>query len=299
MAVTVADLEALLASAKPAVDTSLTELVLDCIAHYRMNGKERYAKSIESIWKNHLSRYWSIYNASDITTSRMREYQQKRLLSGAARATVNREMAAISKALHLGYDHEPRKIAAIPKLIFFSEAGNARKVFVTAEQLANIREQAEKHAWPWFRVLIELAYWLGWRQGELLGLRAHNVDLGEKCIRLDKTKNGDPREVPLTAALITLVRPLVEGRPPDTRLFPISASGLFRMFNDIVQRAGCPEIHFHDFRRTSARVKRAAGIPTSVIMDIQGWKTEAMFRRYAIVSREDKLAALKKLERMK
>jgi len=54
---------------------------------------------------------------------------------------------------------------------------------------------------------------------------------------------------------------------------------------------------FHSFRRTAARDKRAAGVDTSVIMEGQGWKTDALFRRYAIVDRADKLDSQRKLER--
>ena len=44
--------------------------------------------------------------------------------------------------------------------------------------------------------------------------------------------------------------------------------------------------------RTSARSKRHAGVPEGVIMELQGWKTSAMFRRYCIVNNEDKRRAL-------
>jgi len=42
---------------------------------------------------------------------------------------------------------------------------------------------------------------------------------------------------------------------------------------------------------------RAAGVPESVIMAAGGWKTPAMFRRYAIVSSADQRAAMEQLER--
>jgi hypothetical protein len=43
----------------------------------------------------------------------------------------------------------------------------------------------------------------------------------------------------------------------------------------------------HDFRRSAAKALRRAGVAESVIMATGGWKTRAMFTRYAIVSSAD------------
>jgi len=50
-------------------------------------------------------------------------------------------------------------------------------------------------------------------------------------------------------------------------------------------------------RRSAAKALRAAGVPESVVMAMGGWKTAAMFRRYAIVSSADQRAAVEMLER--
>jgi len=52
---------------------------------------------------------------------------------------------------------------------------------------------------------------------------------------------------------------------------------------------------FHDFRRTAVRNLERAGVPRSVAMQMVGHKTEAIYRRYAIVSDADLRAAADKL----
>src|SRR5918994_3300587 len=51
----------------------------------------------------------------------------------------------------------------------------------------------------------------------------------------------------------------------------------------------------HDFRRTAARNLIRAGVPQHVAMQLCGWKTDAMFRRYAIVDLRDLTSAVEML----
>jgi integrase len=51
--------------------------------------------------------------------------------------------------------------------------------------------------------------------------------------------------------------------------------------------AGCPTMIPHDFRRTAVRNLERAGVSRSVAMQLTGHKTEAVYRRYAIVSERD------------
>ena len=54
---------------------------------------------------------------------------------------------------------------------------------------------------------------------------------------------------------------------------------------------------FHDLRRSAVRNLERGAIPRSVGMKITGHKTEAVYRRYAIVSEADLAEAVGKLER--
>jgi integrase len=51
--------------------------------------------------------------------------------------------------------------------------------------------------------------------------------------------------------------------------------------------AGVPGMLRHDFRRTAVRNVERSGVPRSVATKLTGHKTEALFRRYAIVSDAD------------
>ncbi len=51
----------------------------------------------------------------------------------------------------------------------------------------------------------------------------------------------------------------------------------------------------HDFRRTAARNLIRAGVPQHVVMQLCGWKTDAMFSRYAIVDERDLQSAVEML----
>jgi integrase len=51
----------------------------------------------------------------------------------------------------------------------------------------------------------------------------------------------------------------------------------------------------HDFRRTAVRNLKRAGVPRSVAMKLIGHKTESIYRRYAIVARQDLVDGLKRL----
>lgn len=54
---------------------------------------------------------------------------------------------------------------------------------------------------------------------------------------------------------------------------------------------------FHDLRHTGARNLRRAGVAETVIMEIGGWRTQSVFKRYAIVDRADHEDAMHKLEK--
>ena len=76
---------------------------------------------------------------------------------------------------------------------------------------------------------------------------------------------------------------------------PIHPKALYHRWKEASKRAGVPTRIPHDFRPTAVRNLERAGVPRSVAMKLTGHKTEAVYRRYAIVCEADLTEGLKKL----
>ena len=87
--------------------------------------------------------------------------------------------------------------------------------------------------------MFRLALQTAMRQGEICGIRARHV-MGD-YVHLPMTKNGAPRDVPLTAEAKQIVAELVSRKP----LRPDNVSQIFRQ---AVNRAGIKDLRFHDAR---------------------------------------------------
>jgi hypothetical protein len=64
------------------------------------------------------------------------------------------------------------------------------------------------------------------------------------------------------------------------------------------QKAGCPGMLRHDFRRAVVRDMERAGVARSVVTKVTGYRSGSVYRRYAIVSGADLQEAVTKLASM-
>jgi len=272
----------------------ISDLIENSYRHHTARGKLSWARETWRIWKQHILPIIGDGPADKLSTKHQELYRSKRASEGACPSTINRELQALRRAYKLGAQHEPPMVSRVPYFLM-AKLNDARKVFIDMNTLGRLRSEASRHS-PWMRCAVELAFNFGWRRGEIVGLKVGDVDLFDGSVRLQTSKNGEPREAPITATLRPFLEPLVLGRKPTEPLLGQSLGTFSYQWRAVRKLAGAENFIFHDFRRTSARIKRQVGVPTSVIMELQGWKTEAMFRRYCITSREDKADALRKQE---
>ena len=280
------------------------ELAEDLLTDYRVNARKSLERAKISI--GHLSRNFAGMRITEITTNRIKKYVQERIEEGLSPGSVNRELSALKRMLHLGARCTPPKVGQVPYVPMMKES-NIRKGFFTHEEFLALRGALPKDLRP----LVAFAYNSGWRKGEILGLTWDRVDLKEGVIRLDpgETKNGEGRTLYLNEDLWGEMRTLHGQRRLGCPYVFHRGGQQIRDFRESWKKA-CKEVGlwawdekkgraapsklFHDFRRTAVRNMIRGGIAERVAMTISGHKTRLVFDRYNIVSPEDLKEAARK-----
>ena len=186
---------------------------------------------------------------------------------------------------------------------------NVRQGFFSESDIQNVLANLSDDG---LRDFVEWAAWTGQRKGEIASLTWKMIDGNEIRIPGELCKNRRPRVIPLGSELLRIV----ERRKQLRRV--LCFDGVARLAEPIFHRgdgkpigefkkswktatmkAGCSERLFHDLRRTCARRLLAAGVPQVVARELTGYRTSAMFDRYAIVSSVGVLAAQERVERFR
>lgn len=271
---------------------TFAELAALVRADYTKNGRKSLDRLELSI--SHLEDAFGTWRAVDIGEEAIDRYAADRLGEGAANATVNRELAALRRMFNLG--KRARMVGRVPVFDMLTER-NTRTGFVDDGTFEALRAKLP----PRLRPLAVVAFTTGWRLSEILSREWRHVDLAEGWLRLEpgETKNDEGRQFPLIPRLReALERQHERKREIEKRTGRVVRHLFFyydgkRAGDEIkdfrgawakaTEKAGCPDLLFHDFRRTAVRNLVRAGVPEQVAMKLTGHLTRSVFDRYAIV----------------
>ncbi len=192
-----------------------------------------------------------------------------------------------------------------------------RNEWLTEKQVENLLEACHPHLYP----IVLCALETGMRKSEILGLRWRDIRDGQIYLTGDRTKNGKPREIPVSAKLaeefgrlqrqretakVALVTDLVFTSP---RRRTIKKKGLLEVitgpmvdirsaWDTAKKKAGIPPgFRFHDLRHTTASWLKMGGADDYTVMEILGHSDHKMMKRYAHLSQDHKRNALERLPR--
>lgn len=129
------------------------------------------------------------------------------------------------------------------------------------------------------------------RLSEMLTLEPSQVRLDQRTIHLDRTKNGEKRDVPLSSVALRVlaehayrgphVFPWLDQPTESRRPDKAAVNHVSKVFSGVFDQAGCPDLIFHDLRHeATSRLFERTKWTTEKIMKTTGHKTHKMMMRY-------------------
>lgn len=155
-----------------------------------------------------------------------------------------------------------------------------------------ILRYAHEFSNPELYSIIVVALESAMRQGEILSLRWENINLRSRVARLDETKNGTKRDVPLSMKAIQALTRM--GVKSHGAVFKYTSDGIRSTWRYMVKKLGIDDLHFHDLRHeATSRLFELGTLDMMEVSAITGHKSLSMLKRYTHL-RASRLA--KKLE---
>ena len=115
------------------------------------------------------------------------------------------------------------------------------------------------------------------RRGELLALTWEAIDTHQRTAYIPHTKTGHARTIPLTDQALMILETLPRAR---STVFPLSAMALRLAWNRVRERAGMPDLRFHDLRHEAISRFAEMGLTTMELAVISGHRDMRMLARY-------------------
>ena len=244
----------------------------------------------ERIWAGHVVPAWGDRAVGTLRRDEIQVWVAQLTARYAARTvdTIVRRLQTF-----LTWCAENRYIPSSPATRLDLPRGNKREhYYLTVAEFQAIRDGLP--AWAHDAVLTAVT--TGVRPGELWELRAGDVDLERRRVRVARSvshqgrgvrvgppKNGKSRDVPLTPLVVELLRPRVEGRLRDALLFT-SEQGRQVRGNNFARRvwktattaAGLEGVRFYDLRHTAASWAIRSGASVLVVQRMLGHASASM-----------------------
>ncbi|MBS0448587.1 MAG: site-specific integrase [Proteobacteria bacterium] len=175
---------------------------------------------------------------------------------------------------------------------------NERTRYLSDDERYRLLDACRQSTWPRLYVLVLMALTTGARKSELISLRWSDVDLDRCVAHVGRTKNGDPRVLPLVPAVIDELRRFSAG--PSVLLFP-SARRVDTAFTfeprwlEALKRARIRGFTFHALRHSCASMLAQSGATLLEIADVLGHRQMQMTKRYSHLATTHKAALVQRI----
>jgi len=266
---------------------------------------QNYAKSNKKSWKDdeyrieaNLKPFFGDKLLKDITPLIIENYRTERLASPVTKSTVNREITIMKRMFNLAIDWNFADVNPVLKVKLFSEKDTQKQRILSEEEETKLLAVCIDYLNP----IIVTALNTGMRRGEILNLNWKQVDLNKRQIRVEQTKSGKTRIIPINDDLLQALLIEKESSGDSEYVFPNPKTGrpyvdVKKKFKEACGKVGIKDLRFHDLRHTFATRLLASGVDIVTVRDLLGHFSVRITQRYTHSNQDQKREAVQKLSR--
>ena len=221
---------------------------------------------------------------------------------GVQDSTINRCITAIGTVINCCAKREMCESAPVFEKY---DEGERRMFWFTQDQVEDISHAAlDPFARDEISDIILVAAYTGMRQGELLKLKAKDIDLDGAAPRIHvggvphlKTKAKNYRAIPIHPRIRSVLCKRLEHASPSVRVFDDvgNKDQLLLAFKKVRDYAQAPAYSFHDLRHSFGTWHAIAGTPMRTLMGLMGHKrieTTLYYSKHTDKAAEAAMAAI-------
>ncbi len=267
--------------------------------HWRPKTVQGHENSLQ-----HLNRFFRGKRLSDVTPESTARYIAERRKKVSS-ASVNRELSCLKCVLNRAVEWERLETNPIVRVRKFKEPEPKDRI-LAGEELGRLLQACASHLKP----ILITALCTGMRRSEILSLKWGQVDLDKRMIRVERTKSGKARVIPINSVLLeeltrlkqangksgyVFLDPTNERPMKDIKTAFRSACARAKKNPDDEKDPGIVGLRFHDLRHNAASKMVEAGIDLVTVSKILGHASIQTTMRYAHPTPENMRRAVETL----
>ncbi len=265
----------------------------ELIERQKADGAFEHQRSFDKIrsqfeyWQNRLDQYALVHITPELIAKERKILMETPTPKGTKRApgTINRYMAVLASTFTY----------AVKRLRWLNENpcsnllklkdNSGRDRILQENEFAGLLDACRKSKSPYLYCIVLIAITTGARRGEILGLEWSHVDFKQNIAHFKETKNGKPRSVALSDAVIAELKKLYEKRQPLKPLVFASTSAFGKVdikksWQGALRKAEINGLRFHDLRHTFSTLASRQGASNLELATAMGHRTLQMLQRY-------------------
>ena len=220
--------------------------------------------------------YFGEAELGNVTTSSILEYREKRLKAGISELTTNRERALLSVMFNFAIEKGLMSENPASKVRKFSEKDTARDRVLSTDEEKRLFAELPSDLQP----IILAALHTGLRYRELLNLRRNDLDFERRTLKVEHTKSGKARFIPINAVLLGVLEKLKADHREGKLVFSLEPRTVRTGFENARKKAKVEGFTFHDLRRTFGTRLLERGVNIVTISRLYGHSNVLVTQNY-------------------